>query len=81
MRAVGGLQDTVEDFDGHRRGTGFKFKDYSPVALLTALRRALDVYRDARAWRGIVERGMAQDHSWGASAAQYESLFGRLLHR
>ena len=81
VRAVGGLEDTVEDFDGHRRGTGFKFKDYHPGAMLTALRRALDVHRDVRAWRGIVERGMAQDHSWGSSAAQYESLFARLLHR
>ncbi len=81
VRAVGGLDDTVEDFDGHRRGTGFKFKDYHPGAMLTALRRALDVYRDARAWQGIVGRGMVQDHSWGASAAQYESLFARLPHR
>jgi starch synthase len=81
VRAVGGLEDTVEDFDGHRRGTGFKFKDYQPVAMMTALRRALDVFRDARAWRGIVERGMAEDHSWDSSAEQYERLFDRLLHR
>jgi starch synthase len=81
VRAVGGLEDTVEDFDGHRRGTGFKFKDYHPAAMLTALRRALDVYRDARAWRAIIERGMAEDHSWDTSAAQYEGLFARLLHR
>ncbi|HEX7488933.1 MAG TPA: glycogen synthase GlgA, partial [Anaeromyxobacteraceae bacterium] len=81
VRAVGGLVDTVEDFDGHRRGSGFKFKEYHPAAMLTALRRALDVYRDERAWRGIVERGMAEDHSWDASAAQYEGLFARLLHR
>jgi starch synthase len=81
VRAVGGLDDTVEDFDGHRRGTGFKFKDYQPTAMMTALRRALDVFRDARAWRGIVERGMAEDHSWDSSAEQYERLFDRLLHR
>jgi starch synthase len=81
VRAVGGLDDTVEDFDGHRRGTGFKFRDYHPGALLTTVRRALDVYRDARAWRGIMLRGMAEDHSWGASAAQYERLFAGLLDR
>ncbi|HET7754493.1 MAG TPA: glycogen synthase GlgA [Anaeromyxobacteraceae bacterium] len=81
VRAVGGLEDTVEDFDGHQRGTGFKFADYHPAAMMTALRRALDVYRDNRAWRGIVERGMVLDFSWDASAARYEELFERLLAR
>jgi starch synthase len=81
VRAVGGLEDTVEDFDGFRSGTGFKFREYHPAAMLTALRRALDVRRDARAWRGLQERGMAQDFSWAHSAAEYERLFERLLAR
>ena len=81
VRAVGGLEDTVEDFDGARRGTGFKFRDSDPRALLTALRRALEVRRDASAWRGIVERGMAVDFSWDASAARYEELFRGLAER
>jgi starch synthase len=79
VRGVGGLEDTVEDFDGFRNGTGFKFRDYHPAAMMTALRRALDVYRDARAWRGLVTRGMAQDNSWRHSAGEYERLFARLL--
>jgi starch synthase len=81
VHAVGGLEDTVEDFDGHQRGTGFKFRGYHPGQMMTALRRALDVFRDSRAWRGIVARGMALDFSWDASAARYEELFGRLLAR
>jgi starch synthase len=81
VRAVGGLEDTVEDFDGFRSGTGFKFRDYHPAAMMTALRRALDVYRDAKAWRGLQERGMAQDFSWARSAGEYEALFLRLLRR
>lgn len=78
VSAVGGLEDTVEDYDGVRRGTGFKFREYQAGAMMTALRRALDVYRDERAWRGLVERGMAQDFSWDASAARYEALFRSL---
>lgn len=78
VRAVGGLEDTVEDFDGHRGGTGFKFREYQPAAMMTALRRALDVFRDARAWRGLQERGMALDHSWDRSAEAYDRLFSRL---
>ncbi len=78
VRAVGGLEDTVEDFDGHRAGTGFKFRDYAPAAMMTALRRALDVHRDARAWRGLQVRGMAEDNSWRHSAERYEELFEEL---
>ncbi len=78
VRAVGGLEDSVEDFDGFRSGTGFKFREYHPAAMMTALRRALDVFRDARAWRGIVSRAMAEDHSWRRSAERYERLFESL---
>ncbi len=75
VRAVGGLEDTVEDYDGFRSGTGFKFREYHPAAMMTALRRALDVYRDERAWRGLMDRGMAEDNSWSRSAQAYERLF------
>jgi len=78
VRAVGGLEDTVEDFDGWSRGTGFKFREYTPQAMLLAVRRALEAFRDRKAWLGIVRRGMAQDFSWERSAASYEALYGRL---
>jgi starch synthase len=78
VRAVGGLDDTVEDYDGWTRGTGFKFREYTREALLLALRRALDTYRDRRAWRGLVLRGMSQDFSWGRSARAYEALYASL---
>jgi starch synthase len=78
VRAVGGLVDTVEDFDGWQRGTGFRFRDYTPSALVTAVRRALDTFRDRRAFRGLVLRGMAEDNSWERSAGRYEALYRRL---
>jgi starch synthase len=79
VRAVGGLEDTVEDFDGWQRGTGFKFKDYTPQAFLLAVRRALDTYRDRRTWQALVLRGMAQDFSWDRSARSYEALYRSLV--
>jgi starch synthase len=78
VRAVGGLEDTVEDYDGWTRGTGFKFREYTREALLLAVRRALDTYRDRRAWRALVLRGMVQDFSWGRSARAYEALYASL---
>ncbi len=79
VRAVGGLEDTVEDYDGWMHGTGFKFRDYAPAALLLAVRRALDTFRDRRAWRALMLRGMAQDFSWDRSARSYEALYRSLV--
>jgi starch synthase len=78
VRAVGGLEDTVEDYDGWQRGTGFKFRDYHPQAFLLAVRRALEAHRDRRAWKGLQARGMAEDFSWDRSAATYEALYQTL---
>jgi starch synthase len=78
VRAVGGLEDTVEDFDGWSRGTGFKFREYSPQAMMLAVRRALEAFRDHRSWRAMMLRGMAQDWSWDRSAQAYESLYRSL---
>ena len=78
VRAVGGLEDTVEDYDGWNRGTGFKFGDYHPHAMIVAVRRAVEAFRDRRAWRGIMLRGMAQDFSWDRSARSYEALYSAL---
>ncbi len=79
VRAVGGLEDTVEDYDGKDQGTGFKFREYHPRALWATLLRALDVYRDQAAWRGLMHRGMALDFSWDRSAAGYEAVYRRLV--
>ena len=38
VRATGGLDDTVEQFDPRTgKGTGFKFREYSGEAMLAAL--------------------------------------------
>jgi starch synthase len=81
VRKVGGLADTVADFDGWRGGTGFTFIDYDHRALLTTVRRALELYRDRRAWHAMMRRGMALDHSWARSAEQYRALYRALVER
>jgi starch synthase len=81
VRRVGGLADTVVDFDGWRSGTGFAFGDYHHRALLTATRRALELFRDRRAWHAMMRRGMALDHSWARSAEHYRALYRALTER
>src|SRR5256885_7925200 len=76
VRATGGLDDTIEQFDpGTGQGTGFKFHIYSAEALLAALREALLVYQDTAAWRKMQRNAMAKDFSWDASATEYIRLY------
>jgi starch synthase len=80
VHAIGGLADTVIDATpatlSAGTATGFSFVDYTPAALLETLDRALALFHHEPAtWRQIQRAGMAQDWSWGASAAKYLSVF------
>ncbi len=77
VRATGGLDDTIEAFNG-KTGTGFKFSEYSPDALLGALQQAVETYRQPKAWRQLMLNGMRQDFSWAASAKQYIKIYQSL---
>ena len=80
VRATGGLDDTVQEVDlATGEGTGFKFSDYSPGAMTSALRRAIDVFGRQEVWKRIQSAGMRQDHSWVASAAEYISVYQRAV--
>jgi starch synthase len=74
VRATGGLDDTIEAFDG-KTGTGFKFRDYTPQALLAAIQQAVEVYHQPKIWRKLMLNGMKKDFSWGASAKQYLKIY------
>ncbi len=78
VRHTGGLADTVRDAS-RPDGTGFVFHEYTPVALQTAMSRALAAWRDHTAWLSLVQRGMAKDFSWQESAGAYENLYTLLL--
>ena len=76
VRPVGGLKDTVEDYDAERQtGTGLVIKSHEPEALIEAIDRGLEVYADCRAWTDLRRRGMAMDFSWDRSAKLYSDLY------
>jgi starch synthase len=76
VRAVGGLADTVRDSaPGVVRPTGFVFHDYSPAALFETLERALRAFAEPARWRDLQLAGMAEDHSWDRSAAEYVKIY------
>ena len=81
VRAVGGLKDTVEDYDVESQtGTGFVFAPYTSAAMLDAIDRGLTAYRDNQAWTALKRRAMAKDFSWERSARLYSNLYQQLLH-
>jgi len=74
VRATGGLDDTIEPFDG-KSGTGFKFQDYTPKALLATIKRALEVYGSPKRWQHLMQNGMKKDYSWASSAQAYARIY------
>ena len=80
VRAVGGLKDTVQDYDPENQtGTGFIFQPYDSKALLAAIDRGLAVFYDKQAWTELRRRAMAMDYSWERSAKIYSDLYQQLL--
>ena len=84
VRRVGGLADTVREFDptgdgGKGTGNGFCFTSWSPFHLFAAVTRALEAYRFPAQWRDLMQRAMLADHSWDASAEQYVALYRRAI--
>jgi starch synthase len=80
VRATGGLDDTVKDVDeASGTGTGFKFREYTPGALVTAVARAVAVFQNPTIWKRIQQAGMRQELSWDASAREYVKVYRALL--
>ena len=77
VHAVGGLNDTVENFDeASDTGTGFKYYDQTPDALYNTIGWALSTwYNRPQSIRGLRERGMHKVFSWEGSADQYAVLY------
>lgn len=80
VRATGGLDDTVADFDPKTgEGDGFKFRDYTADAMLAKIRQALECYADKKLWERLVKKVMELDFSWKRSAASYLDLYEKAL--
>lgn len=86
VRQTGGLADTVVDATPvaieNGSANGFSFVDFSPIALESALNRAVDMYHNRiDAWQQLIQTGMRRDWSWNASAKQYVDLYQKIITR
>ncbi|MFN3346728.1 MAG: glycogen synthase, partial [Candidatus Bipolaricaulaceae bacterium] len=80
VRATGGLKDTVQDVSAG--GNGFVFEEYTTEAMLLALTRAVQLWReDPQKVAVLRRRGMSADHSWARSALEYLRVYEHILSR
>jgi len=80
VRATGGLDDSIQEFDGNKlEGNGFKFEDYSAEALLAALKKAYSLYHQKEKWQNLIQNALSCDFSWDKAAGEYLSLYKKLF--
>ncbi len=77
VRATGGLDDTIVNFDEHHcHGNGFKFEYASQEALYYTVRWAVDIYyEDADAFRDMQKFAMGMHFGWDDAAEAYEDVY------
>lgn len=81
VRATGGLDDTVENYDeGSGEGTGFKFWDATKEALYYTVGWAVSTYYDRREhFEAMRKRAMQRSFSWEKSALEYEKAYAKAI--
>ncbi len=82
VRATGGLDDTIVDFQPEcGKGNGFKFVEYTPEALLAKLQEALTIYCNNSLWDLLRANAMRVDYSWVYTARKYLNLYKLAMNR
>lgn len=83
VRAVGGLKDTVIDYDrNHEHGNGFVFEAPSSEELLSCLRRTLILYlEDQDEMLRLKINAMKVRFNWDESAKKYLALYREALKK
>ncbi|GHU02625.1 glycogen synthase 1 [Alphaproteobacteria bacterium] len=81
VRATGGLDDSVEQYDEIAgAGTGFKFNAFTGGALFDTMGWAVSTYYDRpRHMDAMIRQSMTKDTSWGAATVKYLSLYNQAL--
>jgi len=82
VHAVGGLRDTVENFNPEASsGTGWTFPECDIGAFQSSMYYAMDTYRNYKdSFRGIQLRGMEQDLTWEHAGELYEQVLVEAKH-
>lgn len=76
VREVGGLYDTVKNFNPNTgRGTGFTFKGADLLDFYGAVIRSLETFKYNNIWQQLVLKAMSESNSWEIPAKKYINLY------
>jgi starch synthase len=78
VRQTGGLADTVSEkrVADLASPNGFVFQGLNADALLAAVQRAVEAYRNASTRAHLIQNALLQQNGWETRVSQYEQLFG-----
>jgi len=81
VSAVGGLFDTVDNFDEESdEGTGFIIEKLAAKELIKTVKKAIALFKKKDKWLALQKRIMAEDFSWEISAKRYVDIYDRLIN-
>ncbi len=82
VRAVGGLDDTIKEFDEKTlKGNGFKFNKYASSLLIEKIIKSYNIYKNKSNYRRLQQNGMKEDFSWQKSAKEYIKLYKSIIEK
>jgi starch synthase len=80
VRATGGLDDTITNYSERTgRGNGFKFRDFSVKAMMTSVKKAVNLYKKPKAFAKLRSNAFHSDFTWKRSAQEYLKLYRKLI--
>ena len=83
VHAVGGLKDTVINYNGAKtinKATGFVFNEYCIKSFVQTMDLAFDLYYNKKdIWDKLVANAMSKDYSLHRCALEYIKLYKKLL--
>ena len=74
VRDTGGLHDTVVDM-GDAGGFGIKFLHASEADIVYSIERAIEVYKNNKQMKAMIQIAMQMDHSWESVIAAYKKVY------
>lgn len=82
VRKVGGLHDTVKDYNpGTGKGTGIVFKRFNEFSLFAAIIRSLETYKSKTMFAKLRKRVMEESNSWEIPAKKYIAIYRKAIRQ
>ncbi len=77
---IGGLLDTVEEYDDQiNDGTGFVMEKLTAGSLIDEIKKAVNLYKNPEKWQELQIRIMQEDFSWETSAKRYLEIYENMI--